>query len=120
MAFEKTTFVDGQTVITAEVLNRIQDYIIFLERGKRVVEISLPAANWMGSEMPYSQVVTIDEITETSRVDLTPTVEQLALFYEKDLNFVTENDGGVVTVYVIGQKPEDDYVIPATITEVFV
>ena len=39
-------------------------------------------------------------------------------FYEKDITFVTENEGGVVTVYVIGQKPTNDYTIQVTITEV--
>ena len=53
-------------------------------------------------------------------MDLTPDVEQLAVFYEKDLCFVTENEGGVVTVYAIGQKPANDYTIQVTITEVAV
>jgi hypothetical protein len=51
-------------------------------------------------------------------VDLTPDVQQLAVFYDKDLTFVTENEGGVVTVYAIGQKPTSDYTIQVTITEV--
>ena len=49
---------------------------------------------------------------------MTPSVEQLVIFYEKDLTFVTENEGGVVTVYAIGQKPTNDYTIQVTITEV--
>ena len=51
-------------------------------------------------------------------MDLTPSVEQLAVFYDKDLTFVTENEDGVVTVYAIGQKPTNDYTIQVTITEV--
>ena len=47
-------------------------------------------------------------------------MEQLAIFYNKDLTFVTENEDGVVTVYAIGQKPTNDYTIQATITEVYV
>jgi hypothetical protein len=80
--------------------------------------VNLLAANWTGGNNLYSQVVTIDGVTENSQVDLTPSVEQLVVFYEKDLTFVTENDGGVVTVYAIGQKPENDYTIQVTITEV--
>ena len=76
------------------------------------------AANWVGNSSPYSQVVEIDGITENSQVDLTPSIEQLIIFYEKDLGFVTENDNGVVTVYAIGQKPENDYTMQVTITEV--
>lgn len=84
--------------------------------------VELPAANWEGSGNLYSQVV--DVITEEQvdiakcQIDLTPDVEQLVVFYEKDLTFVTENEDGVVTVYAIGQKPENDYTIQVTITEV--
>ena len=83
-------------------------------------EITLRAADWVGDDSPYSQVVKIDGVTAYSQVDLTPSVEQLSVFYYKDLAFVTENDGGVVTVYAIGQKPENDYTIQVTITEVYV
>lgn len=86
----------------------------------RVSEISLLAANWQGKASPYSQVVDIDGVTEWSQVDLTPSVVQLAIFHDKDLAFVTENEGGVVTVYAIGQKPENDYTMQVTIKEVSV
>lgn len=78
----------------------------------------LPANNWLGDTSPYSQVVTINGVTKNSQVDLTPSVEQLVIFYDKDLTFVTENDDGVITVYAIGQKPKNDYTIQVTITEV--
>lgn len=92
-----------------------------LNRGEpRVAEISLLSANWVGNASPYSQVVTIDGVTEYSQVDLTPSVEQLAIFHDKDLAFVTENEDGVVTVYAIGQKPENDYTMQVTIKEVSV
>lgn len=81
-------------------------------------EVRLPASSWRGSGSLYSQVVNIAGVTANSQVDLTPSVEQLVSFYEKDISFVTENDGGVVTVYVIGQKPTNDYTIQVTITEV--
>lgn len=84
----------------------------------RIVDISLPADKWNGTTSPYYQVVTIDGATEHSQVDLTPSVEQLSVFYNKDLAFVTENVDGVITVYAIGQKPTNDYTIQATVTEV--
>lgn len=84
----------------------------------RITDISLLASKWIGDSVKYSQVVNVDGATENSQVDLTPTADQLADFYEKDLAFVTENDGGTVTVYAIGEKPSDDYTIQATITEV--
>lgn len=80
--------------------------------------VELLADKWEGGDNLYSQVVSIDGVTENSQVDLTPSVEQLTVFYEKDLTFVTENEGGVVTVYAIGQKPTNDYMIQVTITEV--
>ena len=80
--------------------------------------VNLLADKWEGDRSPYSQVVEIDGVTENSQVDLTPSVEQLSIFHHKDLAFVTENEDGVVTVYAIGQKPESDYNIQVTITEV--
>ena len=87
-------------------------------KSAKIGEVTLLASAWIGDASPYSQVVSIDGVTENSQVDLTPSVEQLAVFYEKDLGFVTENDNGVVTVYAIGQKPTHDYTIQVTITEV--
>lgn len=84
----------------------------------RLAEINLLASEWRGDESPYSQVVVIDGITEYSQVDLTPSVEQLVIFHDKDLAFVTENEGGVVTVYAIGDKPTNDYTMQATIKEI--
>lgn len=86
----------------------------------KISEVTLLASAWEGEENLYSQVVAIEGVTENSQVDITPNVEQLVIFYEKDLTFVTENDGGVVTVYAIGQKPANDYTIQVTITEVYV
>ena len=84
----------------------------------RIGYITLLANAWVGDESLYSQVVNIDGVTENSQVDLTPSVDQLMVFYEKDLTFATKNEGGVVTVYAIGQKPTNDYTIQVTITEV--
>lgn len=84
----------------------------------KVTSITLPAANWKGAASPYSQVVEVEEASINSKVDLQPTVEQLEIFHDKDLAFTTENDGGVVTVYAIGDKPTNDYTIQATVMEV--
>ena len=63
-------------------------------------------------------MVDVPGATKNSQVDLTPSIEQLVIFYNKNLTFVTENVNGVVTVYAIGQKPENDYTMQATVTEV--
>jgi hypothetical protein len=68
----------------------------------------------------YKQSVKIKNatITANSKIDLQPSPNDLTIFHKKDLTFVTENDNGDVTVYCIGQKPENTYTIPVTITEV--
>ena len=85
-----------------------------------VREVTLYGANWLGSESPYSQGVSISGVTPKSQVDLKPSVEQMGIFYQKDLTLLTENDGGAVTVYAIGQKPAGDYTVQVNITEVSV
>lgn len=84
----------------------------------KIADISLIAADWVGEESPYSQIVEIDGITDRSQVDLKPTAQQLAIFHDKDLAFVAENEDGIVTVYAIGDKPMNDYTIQVSITEV--
>ena len=85
-----------------------------------IVNVTLAASAWVGEGNIYSQVVTVNGVTEYSRVDLLPSVEQLAIFHNKDVTFVTENEDGVVTVFAIGDKPTNDYEIQASITEVVV
>ena len=89
--------------------------------GARLANVTLPASAWKtAAEGLHSQVVDIDGITEYSKVDLLPSVEQLAIFHNKDVAFVTENEDGVVTVYAIGDKPTQDYTMQVSITEVTV
>lgn len=68
----------------------------------------------------YGQVVNVHNanITPNSKVDLQLSSEQMVIFYEKDLAFVAENEDGKVTVYCIGQIPQNDYTIQATVTEI--
>ena len=82
--------------------------------------VNLLANKWVGEGSLHSQVVPVYGVTPNSQVDLTPSVQQLAIFHEKDLALVAENEDGVVTVYAIGQKPTNDYMIQVTITEVTV
>lgn len=84
----------------------------------RISEITLLASGWVGDVSPYSQVIEIEGITEYSQVDLKPSMEQLDIFHDKDIALVTENEDGIVTVYLIGKKPENDYTIQVSITEV--
>jgi len=86
----------------------------------RVSHIDLFSDKWEGSGSLYSQVVAIGGVTEYSKIDINPSIEQLAIFHSKDIAFVAENEDGVVTVFCIGQKPTTDYTMQITITEVFV
>lgn len=84
----------------------------------KLTNINLPASAWKGAISPYFQVVEVEDVSVNSMVNLQPSVEQLEIFHDKDIAFTTENDGGVVTVYAIGDKPTNDYTIQATIEEV--
>lgn len=106
---------------TDEIVNMSVEDIATVRVGgstSKIGSVTLLASAWTGEGKLHSQVVNIKGVTKYSQVDLTPDVQQLLAFYDKDISFVTENDGGVVTVYVIGQKPVNDYTIQVTITEV--
>ena len=80
--------------------------------------VTLLSGAWVGDGDAYSQVVELPGVTPNTKVDLQPTADQLAEFYYKVLAFVAENDGGVVRVYAVGDKPKGDHTIQTTLTEV--
>lgn len=57
-------------------------------------------------------------ITVRSKIDLQPSPEQLSIFHEKDVTFTVVNEDGIATAYAVGVRPEQDYTIQCTITEV--
>lgn len=101
---------------------------MILEYANRVAptpaSVTIYADKWVqkADGSMWYQVVQVNNATITpySKVDLQLSAEQVAIFYEKDLAFVTENEGGVVTVYCIGRLPENTYTIQATVSEVVV
>lgn len=96
----------------------VDEWLALVMGSSRLSNVTLLASAWTGADSLYSQVVTIEGITKYSKVDLLPSVNQLAIFYNKDVTFVTENEDGVVTVYAIGEKPLTDYHMQVSITEV--
>lgn len=80
--------------------------------------VTLKAGNWLGTSSPYSQVVTLANVTSKTKVDLQPTFNQLETLYFQSVGFYTVNEDGVVTVYAVGNKPTEDMVIQVTMTEV--
>ena len=104
MSTMKTLTINGETYTVTPVVPKSS--------------VTLSANSWTGSGESYSQVVTLSDVTIHTMVDLQPTPEQLEEFHYKTLAFVAENNGGVVTVYSIGDKPDGNYTIPVTLTEV--
>lgn len=107
----------GIDYFTADDIAKIVEAVNISTKA-RTGDVTLLASEWRGTCSPYSQVVTVEGVTENSQVDLTPSKAQVNIFREKDLAFVTENYNGVVTVSAIGQKPMNDYEMQVTITEV--
>lgn len=84
----------------------------------KLVEITLPFANWKGAKSPYSMTLTIEGLSQRSRIDLWPSVSNLERLRIMGTGLCTENDNGTVTVYALGNKPDEDITIQASITEV--
>lgn len=116
---EQQDFLTKITKTNREFFSCMKEYVKKnMPAAPKVTEITLLASEWEGTASPYSQKIDIPCATKSSQIDLRPTVEQLAVFHEKDLAFVTVNEDGVINVYAIGQKPTNDYTIHATVTEV--
>lgn len=120
-------FVDKEYVSSKDLASKEYVREQLLDLANKVApspaSITLYADRWeQVSDGMWSQEVVVANatITEYSKVDLQLSAEQITIFYEKDLAFVTENDGGVITVFCIGRVPENDYVIQATVSEVLV
>lgn len=89
----------------------------------KTASVFLDPVRWeQASDDRYYQVVTVQNaiVTPNSKVDLTPSAEQLDIFHEKDLAFVAENEDGVVSVFCVGQVPTNSYTIDVTVTEVVI
>lgn len=104
MAIMKTLTINGVTYRVAP--------------ATQVSSVTLLADAWVGANSIFSQVVSIPGVTKSSQVDLKPSEEQLRIFRDKDIAFSTENSNGIVTVYLVGEKPLNDYTMQVSITEV--
>lgn len=79
--------------------------------------ITLLSSAWTNDVEPYSQVVSLSNITANSKVDLQPTVAQLLDLLTYGVVLQAVNEDGVVTVYATGGKPVSNYDIQVSITE---
>lgn len=84
----------------------------------KLVQITLPFANWKGAKSPYSMTVEMEGLSQRSRIDLWPSVDNLESLRIMGSGLCTENNDGTVNVYALGNKPDKDITIQATITEV--
>lgn len=84
----------------------------------KMVSISAPAEDWKGGESPYSQVVNVEGVTVSSKVDVQLTVDQMNTFDGLIIAFQAVNNNGVITLFSYGNKPSADIVLQATISEV--
>lgn len=86
----------------------------------RKVNVTLLASAWADTDKGriYTQEIAINNVTENTQVDLTPSDEQMDIFSDKDLAFVVTNEARHIIVSAIGEKPTNDYTMQATVTEV--
>lgn len=114
--------IEVEDIVLPEQELTLEERVEILENkpviGSTYTTVTLLASAWEGYSAPYSQVVTIDGVTENTQVDLRPTATQTAEMQDEDIAFMAENDNGVVTVYSINGKPEIDYEVQAVLTEV--
>lgn len=83
-----------------------------------LVTVTLLASAWVAVDDMYAQKVVIDNITSQSRVNLYPDASQIAQLQDANIALTTENNYGIVTVYAIGGKPEIDYEMQASVSDI--
>lgn len=83
----------------------------------KVTNITLSAVSWNGDAAPYYQDITSSYVTQTSKVDIQPTAEQLAEWQSEGLAFSTLSFDGSFRVYVSDVKPTVDYTVQVTMQE---
>lgn len=90
---------------------------VLTQAKPRIITVTL-TDNWNEiTKGKYGQDIELDDITTHSRLDLQPDVDMIEEFKQLGLVFVTENNGGVITVYSVGNMPLKSYTMQATIVE---
>jgi hypothetical protein len=88
----------------------------------RQATVTLYADNWAqrSDDKWYQDVEVVGTtVTAQDKIDLQLNAEQVSVFRKKGLGFVTENNGGIVSVCCVGkQVPENDYTIQVTVLNV--
>lgn len=84
----------------------------------KTATVTLPVASWTGSASPYSQTVTISDITANSRIDINPDATVMNGAMEGGYGLVFGNNAGTITAYAVGDKPTAAITVQVSITEV--
>ena len=84
----------------------------------KVANILAPAADWKGAVSPFSQEVQVAGVSINSKVDISLSQDQMLELIDRNIVFVAANDGGIVTLYAMGDKPHIDLTFQATLMEV--
>lgn len=93
------------------------DYNALANKPLKMTTINLFATDWVGTNSPFNQTVSITGVTANSRIDLQPTIEQLIELQDDKITLTIANDNGVITAYALNYKPEKDYMMQVSITE---
>lgn len=104
-----------------EMLNSINELVNWVKNNfakSKIATVTLFANSWVGDTSPYSQVVTVNGVTENSKIDLQPTALQIVALQDAEIVLTVENNAGIVAVWAIGDKPTEDMKIQVEITEV--
>jgi hypothetical protein len=114
--------VDAVSVLVGDkkVSEQINTAIANKADAPKLTNVSMLASSWIGESNPWSQVVTINGVTDNSKIDLQPTALQIVELQDNDIALIAENTNGIVTIYALGSKPTKDYTMQALITEVVV
>lgn len=114
----------------AKILRSFDDYVETYSQDEvdaliasirpKSATVTIHAANWTGDANPWSQTVSINGVTENSKVDLQPTAQQIVALQDAEVSIMLQNDSGIITAWAIGKKPTVDYTFDVLITEVSV
>ena len=103
-------------VATLDANGKIQGAQLPAITTKATVTLS---TDWVGDASPYTQTVTISNITSNSKVDLQPDATAITKMADDGtVALYIANDNGTLTAYAVGEKPTVELTIQATITEV--
>ena len=96
------------------------DYNALANKPLKMTTVNLFTDNWVGTNSPFSQIVSVSGATSNSKIDILPTPEQLVELQDADIALMISNDNGIVTAYAMNNKPTNDYTMQVLITEVVI